>query len=715
GVVEPFLDGVRVGDDVLSPGWSAYQHRVRYREYDLSGALVDSGAAEPETAPTATAASAEHELTLLVGNGWFTGRIGWFGHRGWYGSRRGASAELRVEFTDGPPWLLLTGPDWRLTRSTVLEDDLYDGMLIDTRVEPGEPAAVEVLDFDRSRLVADRGPAIVRHETIEPVRLDRIAPDRLIVDFGQNLVGWVRLATSGDRGDRLTVRHAEVLENGELARRPLRSAEATDRYVLSGAADTFEPTLTTHGFRYAELQGPPGVLDGTGVAAVVVGSFLRRTGHFDCSDPLLNRLHANVVWSLRGNTVGIPTDCPQRDERLGWTGDIAVFAPAACFLFDMSAFLREWLADLRCEQAAYAGRVPYVVPDVLGDWSVDGTGSPESVAVWSDAAVWVPWALWQAGGDLAVLRESLPSMVSHVDRVAGLLSPDGVWDRGAQFGDWLDPAAPPDDPFAAMSDTGVIATAAFHRSVDLTGKAARILGDADLTDRMGALAERIRAGFAHRYVDRDGRIRSDTASVYALAIVSEVVDARTAVLAGGHLARRVRRNGHTVSTGFVGTAFVCEALTRTGHLDDAYAMLTCTRHPSWLHPVALGATTVWERWDSLLADGRVNPGEMTSFNHYALGAVADWMHRTIGGIVPLEPGYARVRIAPRPGGGISWANTTLDTSHGTVSVSWRTEPRWQLTVAAPEGVEVEIVEPAEFTGGFDGPVADRAGWPPAER
>jgi alpha-L-rhamnosidase len=674
GLVEPAIDGVAVGDAVLSPGWTAYHSRLRVIEHDVIARLVPGG---------------EHELTLLAGNGWYCGRLGWMGARGVYGDRPRVAALLTMTFADGSEVTVSTDESWHAVCSPVLADDLYDGESLDLARARGAEHPVLVSALETGRLVAAHGPAIVRHESVTPVTVTP-TPTGTLFDFGQNLVGWLRLRVRGPRGHRLVLTHAEVLDGGELARRPLRSARAEDTIMLSGEDDEIEPTLTFHGFRYAHIEGWAEVT-GT-VEAVVVGSDLPRTGTFACSDADLTRFHRNVVWSLRGNTVGIPTDCPQRDERLGWTGDIAVFAPAACFLFDMTGFLRDWLADLRAEQEANDGRVPYVVPDALPGWTVIPDEEPESVAIWSDAAVWVPWAVWEASGELAVLAESYPSMCAHLDRVLSRLSPREVWEGDFQFGDWLDPTAPPENPIQAVSDPGVIATEALHRSILLTARTADALGLSEEADAWRAHAARLRQAFADAYLDADCRILSDAPAVYALGIVSGILEGPALQAAGDRLAELVRAAGHRVVAGFAGAPYLCDALTRTGHLDDAYALLLGRDEPSWLSPLARGATTVWERWDSLRADGTVNPGEMTSFNHYALGAVADWMHRTVAGISPAAPGYARVRIDPRLGGGLTWARGSVRTPHGLVAVHWQKDAAGSVraTYCAPDEVEVEL-------------------------
>lgn len=722
GVFTATVNGAAVSDELLSPGWSAYEWRLRYREYDVTDLL--------RAAPAGSVV-----LGLELGNGWYRGRLGWAGGRKLYGDELGGLAQLEITHADGHVQTVVTDESWRAGPSAVLANDLYDGQTIDARrrddswQRPGFGAdawaGVHVQAFDTAVLARYLGPVVRRQEEIRPARIWTSPAGKTLVDFGQNLVGFVRATVAGPAGTEITLRHAEVLEHGELGTRPLRSAKATDRFVLSGGEDTFEPSLTFHGFRYVEVEGWPGELTADALVAVVVHSDLPRTGWFACSDDQLNALHRNVVWSARGNFLDLPTDCPQRDERLGWTGDLAVFAPTAAFLFDVHGFLRDWLADLALEQRAADGVVPYVVPDVLkllrdgpSFQSVENARAVESTAIWADASVWVPWALWLAHGDQGTLAEAFPAMAAHVRHVESLLSDTGLWDTGFQFGDWLDPSAPPDKPAQAKADTGVVATACLHRSARIAAEAASILGhDAD-AEHFVALADRTRAAFNQHYVDADGHLHSDAVTVYALAICFDLLDGATEGLAGERLVELLAENGHRIATGFAGTPYVTDALTRTGHLDTAYRVLLERECPSWLYPVTMGATTIWERWDSMLPDGTINPGQMTSFNHYALGAVADWMHRTIGGIAPAEPGYRTVRIAPRPGGGLTWADTALESPHGRIAVSWRLADGGELDVevTVPDGVTAEVdlpgVEPQRvgagrhrFTGAVPVPAA----------
>lgn len=696
GVYEALLDGQPVTEDVLAPGWSSYEWRLRYQTYDVTDRLRGSGA------------GSTHVLAATVGNGWYLGQLGWQQKTHLYGHTVGLAMELDIEHADGHVQTITTDGQWQAQGSEVLSNDLYDGQAIDGRLQGPSWATPEAdgdwLPVDTSDLptepVAPVGPPIRRQETLAPVRIWTSPSGATLVDFGQNIVGWVRVTVRGERGREIVLRHAEVLENEELGTRPLRNADATDRFILSGDDDRFEPTLTFHGFRYVEVQGWPGEPRPQDLTAVVVHSDLRRTGHFTCSNEMVNTLHRNVVWGLKGNFLDVPTDCPQRDERLGWTGDIAVFAPTAAYLYDVEGFLADWLRDVDAEQSAADGRVPFVVPDVLKYQQMpDEFPSPESAAIWSDAAVWVPWALWEAYGDPQILRDQYGSMASHVRRVRSLLSPKGLWEQGFQFGDWLDPDASPHRPADAKADPAVVATASLIRSARMLAGFAEVLEQPGDAEEFGALAAEVQQAFSEHYVSDEGTITSDCTTVYTLAIVFDLLSDEQRAFAGARLAELVEQNGYRVSTGFAGTPYITEALSQTGHVDQAYRLLLETECPSWLYPVTMGATTVWERWDSLLPDGTVNPGEMTSFNHYALGSVADWIHRVVGGISPAEPGYSKIRIAPRPPVGqssdaITWAEASLELPTGTVRSRWeRRGDDVVLEVDVPQGTEAELDPP----------------------
>jgi len=706
GVVEAWLGGTRVSDHLLEPGWTSYEWRIRVVSHDVTEHL------------TATPGSAA-VLALVLGRGWAAGRLAWGGGGGWYTDERAGFAELHVTFADGHEQTIATDTDWQALPSPITDDQLYDGQDVDARVDdttwkhPGQlehAAGVHTVSIGDRELVADTVPPVRPLAEIAPVDVWTSPSGATLVDFGVNLVGWVRVTASGPAGTVLTLRHAEVLEHDELGTRPLRTAKATDHVTLSGsgadAPDVFEPRFTFHGFRYAEVDGWPGSLDDlrAAVTAVQVGSDLTRTGTFTSSHDLLNTFHENVVRGMQGNFLSVPTDCPQRDERLGWTGDIAAFAPTASYLFDTRAFLGDWLRDVWLEQQHADGVIPFVVPDVLKYSPAEDFGVPDATAIWSDAGVWVPWTLYQAYGDTAVLEEQFDSMTAHLRRIRDHLSPQGLWDTVFQFGDWLDPDAPPEDAAKAKADPGVVATVCAFRSATLVAEAGALLPgrEAEATEAR-EMAASLQAAFREHYVT-DGRIRSDCTTVYALAIVFGILSDEDTRAAGDRLAELAAESGYRISTGFAGTPFITDALTQTGHLDDAYRLLLQTECPSWLYPVTMGATTVWERWDSMLPDGTINPGEMTSFNHYALGAVADWMHRVVGGLAPLTPGYETVLVAPQPGGGLTWAETTLDTVHGHVAVRWELDDEALLVrVTVPEGVTAVVrlpgLEEQRLTGG----------------
>lgn len=684
GVYELELNGRPVSEDVLAPGWSSYEWRLKYQTYEVMDLL-----SEVE----------EQELAAVVGNGWYLGQLGWQQRHRLYGTERGVLIELDITYEDGHLQQVRTDESWTAQGTGTLADDLYDGQTVDFRARKLQQGPVKLLTTP-AELVDPQGPAVRRQERLRPQRIWSSPAGRTLVDFGQNLVGWLRFTVRGEPGQEIVLRHAEVLEEGELGVRPLRNAAATDRLILSGGEDRFEPTFTFHGFRYAEVTGWPGELRAEDLEAVVVHSEIRRTGHFACSDERLNQLHSNVVWGMRGNFLEVPTDCPQRDERLGWTGDIAVFAPTAAYLYDVRDFLADWLEDVHAEQRHAEGYVPFVVPDVLKYQDLPKEfPSPESAAVWSDAAVWVPWALWTAYGDREVLVQQYESIASHMRRVASLLSSSGLWDEGFQFGDWLDPDASPHEPHKAKADPGVVATACVYRSARMAAEIAALLGHEGDSEEFSVLACRVRQAFQEHYVDGKSRIVSDSTTVYTLAIVFGLLTEEQRECAGDRLADLVQQAGYRVSTGFAGTPYITDALSSTGHVETAYRLLLETECPSWLYPVTMGATTVWERWDSMLPDGSINPGEMTSFNHYALGSVADWMHRVIGGITPAEPGYSRIRIAPRPPQGsavgmITWAESSVETSYGVTACRWELDgAEFRLEVEVPQGTTAELDVP----------------------
>jgi alpha-L-rhamnosidase len=428
------------------------------------------------------------------------------------------------------------------------------------------------------------------------------------------------------------------------------------------------------------------------LTAVVIHSDMERTGWFECSDPLLNRLHENVVWGMRGNFLDVPTDCPQRDERLGWTGDLEVFSPTASFLYDTSGLLQSWLKDLAIDQRKLGGTVPHVVPNVLGKGSA-------GAAAWADSATVVPRVLYERFGDTKIVADQFESMRAWVDHVAALAGEKYLWDKGFQFGDWLDPTAPPEHPAKARTDKAIVASAYFAYSAKLAAQAAQVLGRKEDEIRYSALAEKARDAFAREYITPAGRLMNDAETAYALAIGFDLLPTmEQRQHAGDRLAELVRDSGYRIRTGFVGTPLICDALCLTGHYLAAYRLLMQRECPSWLYPVTMGATTIWERWDSMLPDGTINLGEMTSFNHYALGAVADWMHRTIGGLASAEPGYRRIEIRPHPGGGLTHCRVTHITPYGLAECAWRIEDgKLDLDIVIPANTTASVTLPGDDT------------------
>jgi alpha-L-rhamnosidase len=702
GVYEVEINGQPVGDHVLAPGWTSYDHRLRVETFDVTD-LLRPGA---------------NAIGALLGEGWYRGTLGWEGgRRNIYGDRLALLAQLEVVGADGAVQTFATDETWRSSTSPVVASGIYAGETYDARAEqPGWSSpgfddgawdGVEVVDRDLATLTTRVGPPVRRTEELRPVAITTSPTGRTVVDFGQNLVGRLRLRVPpGEAGTTITLRHAELVQDGDLCTEPLRLAEATDRYTLGGgaggAATTWEPRFTFHGFRYAEVDGWPG---GPGaqptaddLTALVCHSDMPRTGWFACSDDRLNRLHENVVWGMRGNFLDVPTDCPQRDERLGWTGDIEVFAPTACFLHDAAGFLASWLADLAADQRD-DGAVPFVVPNSLK--------FVIPAAAWGDAATIVPWVVHERTGDVGVLRTQYPSMRAWVDHVVAAAGENRLWDDGFQFGDWLDPHAPAKNPADARTDVHLVATAYLIRSLDIVAATAELLGEDGDAERYRGLAGEVRAAFAREYVTPNGRVASDSQTAYALALQFGLLpsgdeggtEAALRDRAGRRLAELVERAGHTIATGFVGTPLVGDALCATGHADDAFRLLLQTKCPSWLYPVTMGATTIWERWDGVQPDGTLDPDamRMNSFNHYALGAVGDWLHRSVAGLAPAAPGYRRLRIAPvvsRVEGAPTSASARHLTPYGPAEVAWRRDGEtFELTAVVPPNTTATVVLP----------------------
>ncbi|MBT2551293.1 family 78 glycoside hydrolase catalytic domain [Arthrobacter sp. ISL-65] len=684
GIYVASINGRRVGRDLLAPGWTSYHHRLRYQTYDVAEYLRQG----------------TNVIGFEVADGWWRGQLGFQEKRNTYGDRTGVIGQLEVRDAAGHLTVVGTDHTWLAGRGPVLAAGLYEGETYDARLADAgwagsgtqlEPAVVD--DFDPALLVAPDGPAVRATEELTVKAVLTTPSGKTVLDFGQNLVGHVRISVRGEAGTEVVLRHAEVLEHGELGMRPLRTATQTESYILrgSGTEEVWAPEFTIHGFRYVEVSGWPGELDPEAFTAVVVHSELKRTGFFECSEPMLNQLHSNVVWGMRGNFVDVPTDCPQRNERLGWTGDFQVFAPTASFLYRIPGFTASWLKDLAAEQGT-DGPPPLVVPEVINDMPPFPTRPV--MAAWGDAAVLVPWVIYRQTGDLEFLRRQLPGMTAWLAAAADAAGPELRFEQGFQFGDWLDPAAPPNNPGAARTPWQLVAQAYLAYSASIAAQAAALMGEDGEAVRLREVSRQARAVFRTQYIADDGTLRPSTQTSYALALRFGLLEPEEHAAAGERLAETVAADGYRIATGFVGTPLVTDALSDEGQVEAAYRLLLQTECPSWLYPVAMGATTIWERWDSMLPDGTINPGDMTSFNHYALGAVADWMHRTVAGLAPADLASRKLLVRPLPGGGLTWAAARHETPYSEAAVRWEHDGgTFALSLTVPAGCTAAVSLP----------------------
>ncbi|KAI1313196.1 glycoside hydrolase family 78 protein [Xylaria venustula] len=689
GLYEAFINGRRVGDAVLAPGWQSYNHRLVYDTYDVTH-LVNHH---------------HNSIGIHVGEGWYAGRIGFDTSRNIWGDTLGAFALLVITKADGSQETIPTDLTWSSSTGAITTSEIYDGEYYDSaHKQPGwttpsfrppktaEWIGVKALPSPLGRLTAPDGPPIRRLEEVELQDVITTPSGATVLDFGQNLVGWLHLQVNGPAGTKIKMVHVEVLEHGEIATAPLRTAKQTDTLVLSGnRTQTWEPTFTYHGFRYVQVDNWPveqTPLDRNSVKAIVVHSDMQRTGDFETSNSLLNQLVSNILWSLKGNFMSVPTDCPQRDERLGWTGDAHAFSPTSNFLYDTAGFWRGWLKDVASEQLENDNIVPVVVPHV------PGVGPVYPTAVWGDVVVANAWNTYQSTGDLGALAAQYIGAKAWIDE--GI--PRGaneLWNHTYfQFGDWLDPKAPNDQPGDATTDSGLVADAYLVYVTDLVSKMAAALGLDDEAAQYENQTATLKRAFQAAWIDANGTVAYETQTGLTLALYFDLFPAGQDTAAAGRLQEIITGNGYLVGTGFAGTHLLGLALTKYGLTADFYKMLLQTTVPSWLYQVVMGGTTTWERWDSLLPDGTVNPNMMTSFNHYAFGSVANWMFRTIGGLAPAEPGWKTIRVAPIPGGGLTSAKTTYLSPYGLVSTDWHVDAAgFHLILVVPPNTRAEVVLP----------------------
>ncbi|MBB5139565.1 alpha-L-rhamnosidase [Thermocatellispora tengchongensis] len=677
GIYLPYLNGVRVGDAELAPGWTDYRHRVQYQTYDV----------------TELVAAGENVLGAQVSDGWWSGYLGFDRRRQaeHYGVRPQLIARLVIDYGDGGRDVVVTDAAWREHDGHVRHADLLMGEVHDARLErstagrwsPGYDDSawrpVRIAGADHDTLIGMLDEPVRVTEEISPAAVTALPGGRILVDLGQNMVGRVRLRVRrAAPGTRVTLRHAEVLdESGEPYVANLRSAEATDLYIAAGESEeVYEPAFTVHGFRYVEISGH----DDVDVTGRVLHSDTRFTGELVTSDPEVNRLLANIRWGQRGNFVSVPTDCPQRDERLGWLADAQVFLPTACYNADVSAFFARWLRDV-IDGRHPGGAFPDVAP-VVDRYPVNREGAPG----WGDAGVLIPWHLYRVYGDVRTLERCFPAMAGWIDWIESG-NPDLIWrDRvGNHYGDWLQ--------IGAETPREVLATAYFAHSATLVARAADVLGRAADAERYAGLAQRVRKAFADAFVGADGSVTGDTQTAYLLALAYDLLPDELVEPAVARLVDAIRRNGDRLSTGFLGVALLCPVLSAHGHDDLAYTLLHQREFPSWMYSIRHGATTIWERWDGWTAEAGFQATEMNSFNHYSLGSVGQWLYARVAGIdqAPGSVAFRDLVIAPVPGGRLTSASARYESPRGLIATAWELKDgAFSLDVTIPPGARAVV-------------------------
>ena len=699
GLFEAEVNGHIVSEDVFAPGWTDYAKRVHFNSYDVT-ALLDAG---------------ENALGVILGDGWFSGYVGWR-DRTAYGERPLLLVQLEVTTEDGKVQRVVSDASWKTAAGPILEADFLMGETYDARREFGawskagfdDAAWQPVLLPEAPKITIDRSPGtpVRRQETLPGTRQEipgaQADAPRQLFDFGQNLTGRVRLAVRGPRGAQVEIVHAEILEKGLPYVANLRKARAKDTYTLKGdGVEVWEPRFTFHGFRYAEVAWKEGDVAIEKVEAVVLHSEMPATGTFRCSHTLLNQLEHNITWGQKGNFLEVPTDCPQRDERLGWTGDAQVFVRTAAFHFDVQPFFRKWMRDV-CDSQNGEGMIPPVVPKPpgLGSW-LPLDGGP----AWADAVLICPWTIYRCYGDVEVVRDSYECMARYMDhlaknRVKNFIRSHPEVDEWGGFGDWL--ALDGSKALEGLTPRDLIGTAMYANNAHLMAEAAELLGKSSDVKKYRELHGKIVEAFRNRYVTPDGLVFGNTQTVYVLALHFGLIPPALREKAAAELVRLIKKNGTHLATGFVGTPYLLHVLEAHGHLDTAYALLEQETFPSWLFPVKNGATTIWERWDGWTPDKGFQDVGMNSFNHYAYGAVGDWMVSTVAGLEISEPGYRKILFKPRPGGTITWAEAKLRTPQGDAAIRWELKDgKLELDLTVPQGSEAELSLPKGWKGSAD--------------
>lgn len=661
GVYEAKLNGERVGDFILAPGWTSYSNRLQVQSYDVTNLL-----------------KTENSLEVTVGQGWraiANKRDGsdFLGYRD-----TALIAELTIVYADGSTESIVTDSSWTARESKLRYTNIYDGDIYDATFEAGSARHCICVDLEKDMLIPQEGEKIVEHERMPALQIIKTPAGETVIDFGQNMTGYVEFRIKGTPGAQATISHGETLDrDGNFYNANYRSADAQIKFVCDGEEHVYKSALTFFGFRYIRLENWPDEVKKENFTAIVVHSDIRRTGYFECSDETVNKLFKNIIWGQKSNFLDVPTDCPQRNERLGWTGDAQVFARTASLNFDVERFFQKWLHDLAADQGR-DGCVPHVIPNIFDDMG----GS----SAWSDAAVICPWEIYRTYGDKKVLEDQFDSMKAWIDWMHER-SENGKRSGGFHFGDWLGLDSP-EGSYKGSTPEDLIATAYYKYSTELFIKAAHALGR-DVAEYENIPAEAA-AAFRREYME-NGRVKNATQTACVLALYFDITDDRAATAA--QLNELVKRAGH-LETGFVGTPYLLHALSDNGCAETAYDLLLRREYPSWLYPISKGATTVWEHWDGIKPDGTMWSTDMNSFNHYAYGAVADWMYGAAAGINsdPDRPGFEHIIFRPVTDRRLDFVKASIDTRRGTVASEWRRENgRIKYIFTVPEGCCASVV------------------------
>jgi alpha-L-rhamnosidase len=689
GFYELHLNGKKVGDQVLTPGWTSYGKRLQYQVYDVTDMLINGNNA----------------IGAVLGDGWYRGTLAWGNNWAIYGKKLGLFLQLKISFTDGSETVVVSDETWKVSNDGAIRmNDLYNGETYDaTKKLTGWDMSgyddkkwqnVKTGNYNNN-LIASEGSPIRKIQEIKPVKIFRTPKGKLIVDMGQNMVGWLRLKVAGTRGTVVTLRHAEVMDKfGEFYTTNLRAAKCQLTYTLAGTGEEiYEPRFTFMGFRFVEVTGFPGELTTDNLTGIVVHSDMAVTGSFECSNALLNQLQHNIQWGQKGNFVDVPTDCPQRDERLGWTGDAQAFCRTAAYNMDVSSFFTKWLKDVAADQKP-GGEVPFVIPDILDK---QGASTALSSAGWGDVAVIAPWTMYLVYGDKRFLENQYPSMKAWVEYIRKKAGESYIWKGGSVFGDWLYYHPPVNNHTEpdGYSDHDFIATAFFAYSTSILSATAGELGKADDEKQYSDLFKKIKEVFINEYVTNAGRVGTNSQTSYVLALMFNLLPENLTQKAAGFLVEDIKSRNNHLSTGFLGTPYLCHVLSSNGYTDVAYDLLLQESYPSWLYPVKIGATTIWERWDGQKTDSTFQDPGMNSFNHYAYGAIGDWMYRVSAGIETMEAGYKHIVIQPHPSKRLTYAKASFESSYGTIASGWeRKDGKILIKVKIPANTIATIILPS---------------------